>query len=442
MRRSSSSNASVTRDSNANSPNFGQGFDVEDVTPPKYTDRSGLPLRPSAQRRGGAYGDPSSNNGASRRSVFAAKKQEMERELSKGPAIALDRPFTLPPGAFKPKQSLGQNFLSDQNYVIKICDAFTDTSEGGHRVVEVGPGPGALSRVLYPRYPKMSAIELDQRAIKFLSEKLPGLKVIHEDVLLVDCAAIAAERGGPVRIIANLPYYIVSQVLFSLADTPKAVECAVVTMQLEVAERVTARPRTKDYGIPSVVFQLYCKAHMNFKIPPSVFFPKPAVDSALVTLDFTRPHPDLQRVRLSKLRLVLTTAFQQRRKMLRKSLQDLLKAEELTMPEKWAEHRPDALTPIQFVQLTIDLFGEIPKAEREASRAHSLTLSAGDKELYEGEMVWRRNISPSAKINKIRKNKGGLYGEDGMLLDFHEDDDDSSSVDSDDDENEDAYMNK
>ena len=85
-----------------------------------------------------------------------------------------DRPFTLPSGKFKPIQSLGQNFLSDQNYVLKICDAFADDSLRGKNVVEIGPGPGALTRVLYPRYPNMTAIEIDKRAVDFLSEKLPG----------------------------------------------------------------------------------------------------------------------------------------------------------------------------------------------------------------------------------------------------------------------------
>ena len=85
-----------------------------------------------------------------------------------------DRPFTLPSGKFKPIQSLGQNFLSDQNYVLKICDAFSDDSLRGKNVVEIGPGPGALTRVLYPRYPNMTAIEIDKRAVDFLYEKLPG----------------------------------------------------------------------------------------------------------------------------------------------------------------------------------------------------------------------------------------------------------------------------
>jgi ribosomal RNA small subunit methyltransferase A len=220
-----------------------------------------------------------------------------------------DRPFTLPPGQFRPKQSLGQNFLSDQNYVMKICDSFSDDSEKGTKVVEIGPGPGALTRVLYQRYPNMTALEIDQRAVAFLGEKLPGLRVIHIDVLEADWPQLAAERGGPLNIIANLPYYIVSQVLFSLADSHKAIKKAVVTMQLEVAERIVAKPNTKAYGIPSVVFQLYGAPKINFKIPPTVFYPKPNVDSALLTLDFTQPHPLLAKVNGDHLRKYVRTVI-------------------------------------------------------------------------------------------------------------------------------------
>jgi|MDTB01.2.fsa_nt_gb 16S rRNA (adenine1518-N6/adenine1519-N6)-dimethyltransferase len=269
-----------------------------------------------------------------------------------------DRPFTLPPGQFKPKQSLGQNFLSDQNYVMKIIDAFEDDSDEGNRVVEVGPGPGALTRKLVDRYPRMTAIEIDQRAVAFLGEKLPQLKVVHQDVLTVDWPAMAAEKGGSINIIANLPYYIVSQVLFSFADSHRSISTAVVTMQLEVAERIVAKTRTKQYGIPSVVFQLYAQPKINFKIPPSVFFPRPKVDSALLTLDFTHPHPELKRVNGNRLRTVLLTAFQQRRKMLRASLRDLLKKDGVTLPDKWAEKRPEQLTPVEFIHLCVDLYGE------------------------------------------------------------------------------------
>ena len=94
---------------------------------------------------------------------------------------------------------------------------------------------------------------------------------------------------------------------------------------------------------------------INFKIPPSVFFPRPKVDSALVTLDFTQPHPELKRVNGDRLRTVLLTAFQQRRKMLRSSLKDLLKRDGLELSSKWAEKRPEQLTPVEFVHLTVEL---------------------------------------------------------------------------------------
>lgn len=251
------------------------------------------------------------------RNIVTTRDIEISNEI-------LGRPFTLPSGLYKPKQSLGQNFLSDQNYVNKIVDAFdfNDKSHGekGSKVIEIGPGAGALTRVLYQRYPAMRAIELDQRSIAFLKEKLPDLYTIHMDALLVDWPQLAADKGDRLNIIGNLPYYIVSQILFSFADNHLAINKAVLTMQLEVAERLIAKPSTKQYGIPSVIFQLYSKPHFNFKIPPNVFYPVPKVDSALMTLDFSTPNPALEKVHLRHLRRVITRAFNQRRKMLRQSL--------------------------------------------------------------------------------------------------------------------------
>lgn len=230
---------------------------------------------------------------------------------------------------------MGQNYLSDQNYVLKICDTFIDESENGTRAIEIGPGMGALTRVLVRKYPAMTAVEIDQRSVAFLKEKIPSLNLIHCDALTFDWCKFAADKGGTISVIGNLPYYITSQILFSLADSYKAINKAVVTMQLEVAERICAVPCTKQYGIPSVVFQLYGKTTMNFKIPPTVFFPVPKVDSALVTIDFSCPHKDLHLVEGDHLRKIVTTAFRQRRKMMRQSLKDLLLTENLTISEKW-----------------------------------------------------------------------------------------------------------
>mmetsp|Transcript_2053 Transcript_2053/g.4324 ORF Transcript_2053/g.4324 Transcript_2053/m.4324 type:complete len:438 (+) Transcript_2053:242-1555(+) len=309
-----------------------------------------------------------------------------------------DRPFTLPPGEFRPKQSLGQNYLSDQNYVLKICDAFSDSSEEGSRVVEIGPGMGALTRVLVKRYPRMTAVEIDQRAVAFLGEKLPDLKVLHQDVLLVDWPQMAADRRGKLSVVANLPYYITSQVLFSLADAYRAIDTAVVTMQLEVAERICAQPRTKSYGIPSVVFQLYGTTKMNFKIPPTVFYPVPKVDSALVTIDFTKPHAELHTVEGDHLRKVVTMAFRQRRKMMRASLRGLLESEGLTMPEEWGTMRPEELSPPHFITLTREIYGA-KGSEKSNSRLRGASDSSKSP-----------SASASASTSVSASPKGRLLG--------------------------------
>jgi 16S rRNA (adenine1518-N6/adenine1519-N6)-dimethyltransferase len=264
--------------------------------PNSATERPGKRIGGSSVEQASKPRVKAASQGAGKRLKPSAKEGEPETPKVK------DRPFTLPPGEHKPKQSLGQNYLSDQNYVVKICDAFQDDSEEGRRVVEIGPGMGALTRVLVRKYPKMTAIEVDKRSVRFLNENLPGLDVVNEDVLKFDWEKLSEERGGKLNVIANLPYYITSQVLFSLADVHHVINTAVVTMQWEVGERVTALPGNKDYGIPSVVFQLYGRTHLNFKIPPKVFFPVPKVDSALVTIDFTKPHKSLHLVEPEHLR--------------------------------------------------------------------------------------------------------------------------------------------
>jgi 16S rRNA A1518/A1519 N6-dimethyltransferase RsmA/KsgA/DIM1 with predicted DNA glycosylase/AP lyase activity len=210
----------------------------------------------------------------------------------------------------------------------------------------------------------MTAIEIDQRAVALLKEKLPNYQVIHEDVLAFDWYKHSQLCRGRVSIVANLPYHIVSQVLFSLADHHAVIDLAVVTMQYEVAARITAKPNNKEYGIPSVVFQLYAKTKLLFNIPPTVFFPVPKVDSALVHFDFTQSHPIISRVNLARLRQILGLSFRQRRKMLRQSLKPLFdpslrqsNQRELygddgviinQLPSDWREKRPEQLTLVQY----------------------------------------------------------------------------------------------
>eukprot|EP00292_Cryptomonas_paramecium_P013810 CAMPEP_0113671892 /NCGR_PEP_ID=MMETSP0038_2-20120614/5949_1 /TAXON_ID=2898 /ORGANISM="Cryptomonas paramecium" /LENGTH=230 /DNA_ID=CAMNT_0000588079 /DNA_START=199 /DNA_END=888 /DNA_ORIENTATION=- /assembly_acc=CAM_ASM_000170 len=188
---------------------------------------------------------------------------------------------------YKAKQSLGQNFLVDVNVARRIVASLEDPSQGGKYVIEVGPGKGSLTALLLSQYPDMAAVEIDQRSVDYLHQQLPSLKVLHRSVLDVDWAQLSDERGGgQLSVIGNLPYYITSQILFSLLDATPRVRRAVVTMQLEVAQRVCAEAGSKTYGILSVAAQLYAKPRVLFQIPAAAFQPRPDVTSALVCLDF------------------------------------------------------------------------------------------------------------------------------------------------------------
>jgi 16S rRNA (adenine1518-N6/adenine1519-N6)-dimethyltransferase len=331
----------------------------------------------------------------------------------------------LPSGSYRPKQSLGQNYLKDPNTVAKILRTFhadaTKVRPTVDRVVELGPGAGALTDRLVELYgtEKLQCIEIDERSVDMLAEKHTGLKVYHQDVLQVDYPAMAEREGQPLVVIGNLPYYITSQILFALADASHlgAVHCATVTMQWEVGQRMVASLGTKDYGILSVVFQLYADVKCHFKIPPTVFYPKPKVDSALIGLHFLGParlRERLAGVQPRHLRSVVTTAFRQRRKTVRNSLkklcfdicngdsdaaQALLNSEPLPLPKivqeardrgdafallqelpvDWASLRPEQLTPGQFVELTRLLYGPADTG-----------LSADDANQSLGNKVWRK----------------------------------------------------
>lgn len=167
-------------------------------------------------------------------------------------AVAIDTSSTatpqLPAGKLKPKQSLGQNYLKDPNTVAKMIRAFhSDAVRDGKpldKIIELGPGAGALTDRLVENYGTdvLECIEIDQRAVEILGERYPDLLVHHADVLQVNYPAMAEKAGQPLVVIGNLPYYITSQILFALADASHygAVDCATVTMQWEVAQRMVA----------------------------------------------------------------------------------------------------------------------------------------------------------------------------------------------------------
>lgn len=285
------------------------------------------------------------------------------------------KPPTLPPDLFRPKQSLSQNFLADPNYIFKMVNAMDDASEGGKRVIELGPGTGAVTARLWQRYPEMVGVELDQRAMRVLAEKVPGATVIRSDALLVNYTKLAEIRGGPLSVVGNLPFHVASQMLFVLADHARSVRNAHVILQKEVAQRIVARPNSKEYGILSVVFQLYADPKILFHMPPTCFFPRPNVMSSYIRLDFEAAQDRLLALNVDPrdLRNVTNMAFRYRRKMMRNSLERLLNCHTTLinqLPEEYATLRPNQIEPWEFVHLTQLIFGkkEFPRHLRRAWR--------------------------------------------------------------------------
>ncbi len=249
---------------------------------------------------------------------------------------------------FHPKKRLGQHFLADSNMAAKIVAALS--APPGAPVVEIGPGTGALTRLLLQRYEDITAVEVDKRAVAHLASAYESLTVRNADVLKLDWTAFAEAKGARLHVIGNLPYNITSPILFGLLRHRHALRQAVLMMQREVAQRLVARHKTKEYGIPSVLTQLYASPTLLFRVPRQVFVPVPAVESATVLLDFDKAEvPDTSPVLLHA---VVRSAFGQRRKMLRNSLHRWTRSRGVTLPGTWERMRAEDLTPEDFVALT------------------------------------------------------------------------------------------
>ncbi len=251
----------------------------------------------------------------------------------------------------RPKKRLGQHFLTDPNTVRKIVDAVE--APPGARVVEIGPGEGALTGTLLDRYPDLVALEVDPEAVAHLHRQFPGLDVREGDVLDADWRALAAgasgTSAGPLYVVGNLPYYITSPILFALLDARPTVARAVVMVQKEVADRLAAPHGSKTYGTLSVYFALYARARTLFTVSRHCFRPKPAVESAVVLVDFDAADPP--DVAFEALQATVRAAFGQRRKMLRNSLGPVAQAAGVEVPTWAATLRPEAVSPADFVRL-------------------------------------------------------------------------------------------
>lgn len=188
---------------------------------------------------------------------------------------------------FRFNKSLGQNFLIDDNIIDKIISG--SGVKDGDKVIEVGPGIGTLTREIAARADKVMAVEIDKNLIPILKDTMEdyeNFNVVNEDIIKADIKGLVEEHldGGPVKLIANLPYYITTPIIMRFLEEGINVTDIVVMVQKEVAERMNASPGGKDFGALSVAVQYYCDTEIIAKVPRHMFVPQPNVDSIVIAL--------------------------------------------------------------------------------------------------------------------------------------------------------------
>ncbi len=251
----------------------------------------------------------------------------------------------------RPNQSYGQNFLVDPNVIRRIVRLADVTSRSS--VVEVGGGTGTLTGALAATGARVVVYEIDAGLVRVLEGTLgdrPNVEIRHEDAGLVDFDGDLAE--GPWSLVANLPYNVGTGIVLDALRHAPDIDRFVIMVQREVADRLLAGPGSRSYGIPSVVTALHASGSVAFTVPPTVFYPTPPVESTVVVLVRHTPPDGAERAIE-----IATTAFGQRRKMLRRSLagivSDIGPALERCGIDPTA--RPEDLSPCDFVTIATEV---------------------------------------------------------------------------------------
>lgn len=225
---------------------------------------------------------------------------------------------------FNFQKKFGQNFLIDEHVLDKIIRAAEITKDD--YVLEIGPGIGTMTQYLACAAREVTAVEIDRALIPILEDTLKeydNVSIINEDILKVDIAALAKEKNGgrPIKVVANLPYYITTPIIMGLFESHVPLESITVMVQKEVADRMQVGPGTKDYGALSLAVQYYAEPYIVANVPPNGFMPRPAVGSAVIRL--TRHQKPPVEVMDEKLMFRLIRAsFNQRRKTLANGLKN------------------------------------------------------------------------------------------------------------------------
>ena len=222
------------------------------------------------------------------------------------------------------QKKFGQNFLIDSHVLDKIIAAAKVTAEDV--VLEIGPGIGTMTQYLAEAAKEVIAVEIDKALIPILQDTLKdydNITILNEDILKVDIGALVEEKNGgrPIKVVANLPYYITTPIIMGLFESHVPLQNITVMVQKEVASRMQAAPGTKDYGALSLAVQFYAEPYIAANVPPNCFIPRPNVGSAVIRL--TRWEKPPVQVKDEKFMFALIRAsFNQRRKTLQNSLQN------------------------------------------------------------------------------------------------------------------------
>ena len=251
----------------------------------------------------------------------------------------------------RPKKNLGQHFLTDLSIAKRIADT-VDEPYANLPVLEVGPGMGVMTQYLVEKPRPLKVVEIDRESVAYLNENFPKLRenILGADFLRMDLNEVFG--GQQFVLTGNYPYDISSQIFFKMLDNRELIPCCTGMIQHEVAVRMAAKPGNKQYGILSVLIQAWYNVEYLFTVEPSVFNPPPKVQSAVIRM--TRNEVRHLGCDEQLFKRIVKTVFNQRRKMLRVSLKQLLpeKALAIIAQSPFVTLRPEQLTIAQFVELT------------------------------------------------------------------------------------------
>lgn len=267
------------------------------------------------------------------------------------------------------RKKYGQNFLIDENIVAKIVREAGVTEDDF--VLEIGPGIGTMTQLLCENAKEVAAVEIDKKLIPILEETLSeyeNVTIINEDILKVDIAALAGEKneGRPIKVVANLPYYITTPIIMGLFESHVPIESITVMVQKEVADRMQTGPGSKDYGALSLAVQYYAKPEIVMNVPPECFMPRPGVGSAVIRLVKHAVNPVAVKDEALMFKLI-RASFNQRRKTLANGLNN---SPEINLPKdvitqaieelgKGVSVRGEALTLDEFARLADIIYSKV-----------------------------------------------------------------------------------